>query len=121
MKFKVKTTDVEVLKKYGFRLPEEWLASGALEGTNVDEYCMIDGRFYMFRMDEEDTSKIAVEGEFGNPLLEGWIDTYDGRNTLWFDAIPLGTFHTGMDDLLPMMDVIYQLTKDGLLERIEEE
>lgn len=121
MRFKVNTSDVDVLKKYGFKLPEEWLACGALDGTNVSKYCMIDGCLYMFQMDEEDPSKIAVEDEFGNPLLEGWIDTRDGVNTLWFDVIPWGTYHSGMDDLLPMMELIYQLTKDGLLERIDEE
>lgn len=120
MKFKVKTSDVDTLKKYGFKLPEEWLASGALDGTNVSEYCMMDGCFYIFGMDEENPSKIAVEDEFGNPLLEGWVDTREGRNTLWFDITPWGTYHSGMDELLPMMNVIYQLTMDGLLERIDE-
>lgn len=121
MKFKVKTSDVDTLKKYGFKLPEEWLASGALDGTNVSECCMIDGCLYVFGMDKEDPSKIAVEDEVGNPLIEGWIDTREGRNTLWFNAIPWGTYHIGMDELLPMMDVIYQLAIDGLLERIDEE
>lgn len=121
MRFKVKINDMEILKKYGFKLPEEWLASGELDGTNVTEGCMMDNCFYMFKMDGEDPSKIAVEDEFGNPLLEGWIDTRDGRNTLWFDVEPCGTYHTGMDELLPMMDMIYQLTMDGLLERIDKE
>lgn len=121
MKFKVKTSDAGALKIYGFKLPEEWLASGALDGTNVSEGCMIDGCFYIFGMDEENPSKIAVEYEVGNPLIEGWIDTREGRNTLWFDVEPCGTYHISMDELLPMMDVIYQLTKDGLLERDEEE
>lgn len=121
MRFKVKTTDVEVLKKYGFKLPEEWLASGALDGTNVSEGCMMNGCLYMFGMDEEDPSKIAVEDEAGNPLIEGWIDTREDRNTLWFDVEPCGTYHISMDELLPMMDMIYQLTMDGLLERIDEE
>lgn len=120
MKFKVKTSDAEVLKKYGFKLPEEWLASGALDGTNVSEYCMMDGCFYMFKMDEDEPTKIAVETDFDNALLEGWIDTRNGNNTLWFDVIPWGTYHSGMSELLPMMDVIYQMTKDGLLERIEK-
>lgn len=42
MRFKVKTSDVEVLNKYGFHLPEKWLSSGALKGTNVSEGCMMD-------------------------------------------------------------------------------
>lgn len=120
MKFKVKTSDVDTLKKYGFKLPEEWLASGALDGTNVSKDCMMDGCFYLFKMDEEDPSKIAVEEDFTNPLLQGWIDTRDEDNTLWFDVTPWGTYHSEMDDLLPMMVVIYQLTMDGLLERIDE-
>lgn len=120
MKFRVKTNDAEVLKKYGFKLPEEWLKSGLLEGTNVSKYCMMDGCFYIYQMDEEDSSKIAVEDEFKNPLLTGWIDTRNDRNTLWFDVIPWGTYHSGMDDLILMMDVIYELTLDGLLERIED-
>lgn len=73
MKFRVKTNDAEVLKKYGFKLPEEWLKSGLLEGTY-----------------------------FGSILPLG------------------GTYHSGMDDLILMMDTIYQLTKDGLLERITD-
>lgn len=120
MRFKVKTNNTEVLKKYGFKLPEEWLANGALDGTNVSEGCLIDGCFYMFGMDEEDPSKIAVEST-GNPIIEGWIDTREGRNTIWFDVEPYGTCHIGMYDLLPMIDVVYQLTMDGLLERIDEE
>lgn len=121
MRFKVKTSDVEVLKKYGFHLPEKWLSSGALNGTNVSEGCMMDGCFYIYQMDEENPLKIAVEDEAENPLLTGWIDTRENRNTLWFDVIPWGTYHSGMDDLLLMMNMIYQLTIDGLLERIEED
>lgn len=121
MKFIVKTNNADILKKYGFMLPEEWLASGAFDGTSASDGYMIEDCFYMFKMDEEYPSKIAVEEDFAYPLLQGWIDTRYGKNTLWFDAIPWGTFHSGMDDLLPMMDVIYQLTIDGLLERDEEE
>ena len=120
MIFKVKTNDKEILKKYGFMLPNEWLSSGALDGSNVDKYCMMDGCFYMYKMDEEEPSKIEVECDYRNPSLTGWIDTRDERNILWFDAVPNCTYHIGMDDLILMMDVIYQLIKDGLLERIDE-
>lgn len=119
MRFKIKTDDVEVLEKYGFKLPEEWLASGALEDTNVSEHCMMKGCFYIYQMDEENPSKIAVADEVGNPLFEAWIDTREGRNILWFSIRPFDSFYSSMDELLPMMDIIYQLTKDGLLERIE--
>lgn len=122
MRFKVKTTDAEVLKKYGFKLPEEWLASGALDDANVNEYSMIDERFYIYQMDEEDPSKIATDDvDGGNPLIEGWIDIRNGSNTLWFDVTPCGTYHSSMEDLLTMMNVIYELTRDGLLERVEED
>lgn len=119
MKFKVKTTDIEVLKKYGFKLDREWLASGAFDDTNMDEHSLIGGCFYIYQMDEENPLKIAVDDDFGNPLLEGWIDTRNRNNTLWFDVIPYGTYHSCMDDLLLMMNVIYELTRDGLLERVE--
>lgn len=117
MKFTVKKNDAEVLKKYGFKLPEEWISSGALDGTNVCRGCMLDNCYYIYQMDEENPSKIAVETDFGNPLLTGWIDTRDGRNTLWFDVVPWGTYHTGMDDLFLMMDIVHQLTLDGILEK----
>lgn len=55
---------------------------------------MMDGCFYLFKMDEEDPSKIAVEEDFANPLLQGWIDTRDEYNTLWFDVTPWGTYHS---------------------------
>lgn len=121
MRFKVKTSDVDTLKKYGFKLPEEWLESGALDGTNVSDGCLMNGCFHMFKMDEENPSKIAVDDEVENPLLEGWIDTRDNRNILWFNVMPWGTYYSGMDELLPMMDVIYRMAKDGLLERIDED
>ena len=119
MEFIINKKNFHRLKEYGFKLPEEWLTSGALEGTNVNEYCMMDGCYYIYLMDGENPFKIAVE-DSGNPLLEGWVDTRPGEyGILWFDAIPYCTYHVGMDDLEMMMDIIYRMTKEGILERID--
>lgn len=115
MRFRVKTNDEKILRKYGFKPREEWLDNGALYDTNVVNYVRRN-YFYLFKMDEENPSKVAVEENFQNALFEGVIDT---NNTLWFNIAPGESYRCGMNELLLMMDIIYQMTKDGILEKIE--
>lgn len=116
MKFIVNKKDFHGLKEYGFKLPDEWLESGLLDETNIKD-CMMDNCYYTYLF--ESTSQIAVD-DYGNPLLMGWIDTRPKNyGILWFDVIPYCTYHAEMDDLEMMMDIIYKMTREGILKKSE--
>lgn len=120
MKFIVDKKNFGRLKDFGFKLPDEWLTSVAFEGTNMTNECMIDNCYYAFLMDSENPSRISVD-DYGNPLLMGWVDTRpEEYGVLWFDAIPFCTYHVEMNDLEMMMDIIYSMTREGILKKMNK-
>ncbi len=53
------------------------------------------------------------------PMVHAWIDTRDGKNLLWFDAVPCCTYHIEMEELDMVTETVFELTKAGLLEKSE--
>lgn len=120
MSLKLKSdVSLEALREFGFT-PGSELA----KTSQFSRY--FDGREYQlpwwhkFEMDPDNPTMPYLDDD-GNPLIQAWVDTRDGKNFLWFDVIPCCTYHAGMDDLNMITDTIFLMTTAGLLELVEEE
>lgn len=103
--------ELERLREFGFK--------PGIELAALAEYAeLFDGREYELpwwhKFACEDGKPIIDEGI---PQVHAWIDTRDGKNSLWFDAAPCCTYHISMDELDLVTDTIFALAIAGLIEK----
>ena len=123
MKFRIKDgVNLEDLRKYGFEL-----GSVLKQQAPYDEILMgcdykDDWWLAMEIPVDEDTGEFRPNYDDGDyrPTVEAWVDTRNGKNLLWFDATPECTYHIGMDELHFMVNIIYEMMLDGIIEKIED-
>lgn len=117
MSLKIKTgADLERLREFGFT-PGEELARMSVSWFG--EY--FEGRRYQLPWwhqfaEDPDNPGYPYSDEDGVPRVHAWVDTSEGKNLLWFDAVPCYTYHVGMTELDLITDTVFRLTQAGLIE-----
>lgn len=120
-----KDIDIEQLRKYGFKTGKEWADQG--ERCLIGEgYKYQHGWYHKFLMDEEDPNKILYANEeYDQPVVKISVRTEkdvlgnEFLNNLYIDCTPWCTYHIGGSDLDIVTETIFDLAKDGLLEKAE--
>lgn len=106
---------LDELRKYGFRPGAE------LESIHpYTDLCLDSNWWYIheFWLDEDGQPTETCEGDI-TPKVVCWIDTRNNENIIWFDTTPDGTYHIGMDDIMLISKVVYELTQAGLVELVK--
>lgn len=123
MIFRIKNgVRLEDLRKYGFELGKilknQSPYKELLEGCSYKD----DWWLYFYIPVDEDTGEYLYDDntERVSTPVSAWVDTRGNKNILWFDAIPECTYHIGMDELNPMVDIIFRLVSDGILEKVDD-
>ena len=110
---------LEELRKYGFELgrilKEKEPYSEILDGCSYKDDLWL---YFYIPIDEDSGEYVNDDCGLYHPV-SAWVDTRDNKNILWFDTMPYCTYHMEMDELNPMVDIIYQLVSDGVLEKVE--
>lgn len=112
-----KGIDPEILKKYGFKTGKEWAKKErCLQGSGYEYQ---HNWYHKFLMDEEEPDKILYADEqYDQPLVEITIRIGEEyNNDLYIDCTPSGTYHIGGYELDIVAETIYDLVKDGILEK----
>lgn len=106
-----KDIDVEKLRDYGFKLGKEW--------SNYREFICNEPEyddFWLVSTIKEDYGDEIYFAEEGIPLWYMQASLVKGAYRIWIDVAPAGTYHVDCYDMEPMLNVIYKLIQDGLIE-----
>lgn len=111
---------LEQLREFGFKPTAELIASDHRYEP------IFDGCRYMFPwwhlfLQDPDEGGPQVDEDSGNPILHAWVNTSDGENRLWFDVMPVCTYHADMHDLDLVTDTVFKLAQAGLIEIAKED
>lgn len=106
----------EVLKKHGFKTGKEWADAGERCLGPGHEYQ--HGWYHKFLMDEEEPEKIAyTDEEYAIPRVQISVRTDEKfGNDIYVDCAPSCTYHIGGYEMDIVLETIYKLTKDRILE-----
>ena len=111
---------LEQLREFGFKPTAELIASDCRYESIFDGCRYMFPWWHLFLQDPNEGGP-QVDEDSGNPILHAWVDTSDGENCLWFDAMPECTYHVGMSDLDLVTDTVFKLTQAGLVELAKED
>ena len=106
------------LRNYGFKTGKEWADQGEmfLEGR---EYKYQHNWYHKFLMDEKNPNEILyADEESEQPVVQISIRVGENfNNDLYIDCTPPGDNHICGSDLDIVTETIFDLVKDGLLEK----
>lgn len=113
--------DLAILRNYGFELGHVLAQNHPYDKIFDDCGYMLDWWHYMEIPKDEETGEFRVNYDTDEycPQIHAWVDTTDNKNYLWFDATPECTYHISMDELNPVIKIVFDLTKVGIVEEIE--
>ena len=114
--------NLEALREYGFRTGKEYADAGerCLMGAGHTEE---QNWYHKFLMDKDEPARIAyVNDSYPLPAIRVSIRTGDGfQNDLWVECIPCCTYHICGDEMAPVLETVYAMARDGLLEKTKGE
>lgn len=110
--------NLEVLRKYGFKTGKEYADAGerCLEGIGYEYQ---HGWYHKFLTCEEDPNKIVYADEENDiPMVQISVRTEAKFfNDVYVDCAPCYTYHIGGYDMDIVLETIFEMTRDGILER----
>ena len=110
--------DFEVLRNFGFKKGKEWADAGerCLEGIG---YKYQHEWWHKFKMEESDPDRIEyADEEYDQPTVSLCFRT-GNSNDLYIECVPRGSYHIGGSDLDIISETIMDLTRAGLIEKIQ--
>lgn len=114
-----KGVNPQELRKYGFKTGKEWADQGerCLEGTGYEYQ---HDWYHKFLMDEDNPGKILyADEEYDQPVVHIAIRIGENFDSdLYIDCTPSGSHHIGGSELDIVVEIIYDLVNDGLMEKV---